>query len=197
MGRKMLEAKQSRGKLIPRSVPKFAGTLYLKGIQCTVQESIPFSVEEYLGNFHGTPEFMPSTILIAKQMLTCVREMHQVGYLHQDIKPDNFRVNEAGLVKIIDFGLVMQYDVNTSGRHKGLGKYGFQGSPIFGAIRSLQGFTLSRRDDLECLGYTIMFLIDNTNENHPWIQCQTIKEIMQAKQNFLALKEDQVSIQYL
>jgi hypothetical protein len=55
-------------------------------------------------------------------------------------------------------GLVMEY--MRDGSHKGVGKYGFQGTPQYGSMSGLIGYTLSRRDDLESLGYSIMCLID-------------------------------------
>lgn len=96
-------------------------------------------------------------------MLACLRSLHEAGFLHQDVKPDNYRVTKDGLVKIIDFGLLNEYRV--TGVHKPLGRFGFQGSPFFGSINSLRGYTLSRRDDLESLCYSIMYLIDYQT---PW-----------------------------
>ena len=41
-----------------------------------------------------------------------------------------------------------------------------QGTPTTAAIRTLEGYTISRRDDLESLGYTIMYLNDASSV--PW-----------------------------
>ena len=35
-------------------------------------------------------------------------EIHNAGFIHKDIKPDNFRIND-NKVYIIDFGLLMEY----------------------------------------------------------------------------------------
>lgn len=59
---------------------------------------------------------------ISKQMVDAIKEMHDIGYLHQDIKPDNFRIHEEK-VKLLDFGLVNEYMPN--GFHKDKGRYGF------------------------------------------------------------------------
>ena len=69
------------------------------------------------------------------------------------MKPDNFRIQD-GTVYILDFGLVSNYQ--TENIHKGLEKVGFEGTPHFGSISGLKGYTLSRRDDIESLGYALM-----------------------------------------
>ncbi|KAI9144824.1 kinase-like domain-containing protein [Paraphysoderma sedebokerense] len=41
----------------------------------------------------------------AAQMVCCIEEAHKMGYVHRDIKPDNFLFTESGHLKISDFGL--------------------------------------------------------------------------------------------
>ena len=59
---------------------------------------------------------------IASQMLEAVQDLHGSRYVHQDIKPDNFRVHE-GFVKIVDFGIMMEY--SNGEEHKTEGRFGF------------------------------------------------------------------------
>ena len=40
-------------------------------------------------------------------MQESVKQVHMAGYLHRDIKPDNFRVHD-GKVRITDFGLLIE-----------------------------------------------------------------------------------------
>lgn len=92
--------------------------------------------------------------------------MHKAGYLHRDVKPDNFMISLIDhKVRIRDMSLAMEY--MNDGKHKGLYRYGFLGNPHYGSMQGLTGYTLSRRDDLEALGYSIMFLIDK--DQVPWI----------------------------
>jgi serine/threonine protein kinase len=60
--------------------------------------------------------------------------MHEIGIIHQDIKPENFRVHN-GEVKVIDFGLSMEY--KPKGKHKMHSKSSFQGTPVFASINAL------------------------------------------------------------
>ncbi len=42
---------------------------------------------------------------ICCKLVDCVEEFHSSGFVHLDIKPDNFMVNETGQIKLIDFGI--------------------------------------------------------------------------------------------
>lgn len=70
----------------------------------------------------GLQERQDILIDVSLQMLEAVQALHSTGLVHQDIKPDNFRVHE-GYVKIIDLGLVMEY--KNGEEHKSQGYFGF------------------------------------------------------------------------
>jgi len=50
-------------------------------------------------------------------------------------------------------------------------------------VKALNGYTLSRRDDIESLGYTIMYLL--SNDQIPWRDLQSYRDIKTAKEEFL------------
>ncbi|CAG8447624.1 8563_t:CDS:2 [Diversispora eburnea] len=39
------------------------------------------------------------------EMILCIEEAHKMGYIHRDIKPDNFLFDKDGHVRLSDFGL--------------------------------------------------------------------------------------------
>ena len=69
-------------------------------------------------------------------MIECVESLHSLGYIHRDIKPDNFRVSYNGKVKIIDFGLCRKF-IGKDGQHIKRGKTRFQGTIKFASLSAL------------------------------------------------------------
>jgi serine/threonine protein kinase len=51
-------------------------------------------------------------------MFDAIQLLHsEAKLLHKDIKLDNFRVDDSGHVRIIDFGIVAEYQEKESGKH--------------------------------------------------------------------------------
>ena len=96
---------------------------------------------------------------------------------------------------MIDFGLVIEYlDLKTN-KHYEQYETGFQGSPHTGSIWALEGNNHSRRDDLESLAYTFLFLIDQ--HKVPWLNETTIKDIAVAKRHFLEQIDSATPLEFL
>ena len=45
-------------------------------------------------------------------MFDCVHAVHKIGYLHLDIKLENFVIDSNNKVRIIDFGFVQKYELD-------------------------------------------------------------------------------------
>lgn len=66
-------------------------------------------------NDHPDPD-MAKVRDILRQLIAGLRSMHRLDMVHQDVKPENIMIDEAGTVKIIDFGSVKVASV-TEGQH--------------------------------------------------------------------------------
>lgn len=106
---------------------------------------------------------LPWVLFIARQALQRLHDIHVRGFVHRDIKPDNWMVGQdatkAPLLYLIDFGLTKRVVDPTSQRHipHRTGK-SLTGTPRYASLHAHDGEEQSRRDDLEALGYMLVFL---------------------------------------
>ena len=127
------------------------------------------------------------------QMFDAIHLLHQdAKMVHRDIKLDNFRVDDQGQVKMIDFGIVAEYFDSQKGCHYTQYEILFQGTPLTGSISALEGRNHSRRDDLESLAYTFMYLFDHNKI--PWARDSVIGDILVNKRKFIA--DPQVPLEF-
>jgi tau tubulin kinase len=111
----------------------------------------------FLPQKHFTTPYLP---LLFDQMLSAVEALHTVGYIHHDIKPQNFVVRHDGAapVCLIDFGTSKLF-LNPDGTHMEPREITSAiGTAYFASPNSHRRSELSRRDDLYSLFYTILAL---------------------------------------
>ena len=107
-------------------------------------------------------------IMIAIQAIERIEFIHSKYIIHRDIKPENFLLgyNNNSIIYLIDFGMAKKYKSSRTGKHL---KYSLTGR-LFGTFKYLsynasRGVEQSRRDDLESIGYMLVYL---KNGKLPW-----------------------------
>jgi protein-serine/threonine kinase len=83
------------------------------------------------------------------EMVLAIEETHKLGWIHRDVKPDNFLIHSSGHLKISDFGLAFDghwshiNDYYETTRHSVLNKYKIQlqgdAEDVRGAARRTRG----------------------------------------------------------
>jgi len=101
--------------------------------------------------------------MLGIQMIDRIEYVHSRKIIHRDIKPDNFvigRNDKSHIVYILDFGLSKKYYSVSHKCHIPFikGKK-LTGTARYASINALSGFEQSRRDDLESIGYILMYFI--------------------------------------
>lgn len=132
---------------------------------------------------------MKTVIMIADQILKRIEYIHYRRIIHRDIKPENFTIGlkpNAHKIYIIDFGLSKKV-MNQNGEHiRYIENKGITGTARYASIFTHQGIEQSRRDDLETLGYMLVYFLKGSL---PWMNApgkdtneryQKIGEIKQA-----------------
>ena len=122
---------------------------------------------------------LKSVCMIAPQMISVLEYIHNKHIVHRDIKPDNFLMGLDDLsqyVYLLDFGLAKKYrSSSTLVHYPMINKKKLTGTARYASINALKGNEQSRRDDLEALGYVLMYLLRGSL---PWqgLQAKTKEE---------------------
>ncbi|EDW12792.1 casein kinase I [Drosophila mojavensis] len=125
-----------------------------------VMELLGPSLED-LFNFCSRRFTLKTVLMLALQMIERIEHVHMKSFLHRDIKPDNFTIGtDSNVVHLIDFGLAKRFYDAELHEHIPF-KWGnrMTGTARYASINALLGFELGRRDDLESLGYVLMYFL--------------------------------------
>ena len=125
---------------------------------------------------------LPTTIKISLQLLNTLKQIHERGVLVRYMKPENMTIGfgeNQKYIYIIDFGLAKLYMKN--GQHiKFREKKHTKGNRVFISINIHSKIQTSRRDDIESLGYNMIFFMKG---KLPWTHIKQSHDILEKKLN--------------
>ncbi|MQM02474.1 hypothetical protein Taro_035236 [Colocasia esculenta] len=103
---------------------------------------------------------------IAIEAISILEKVHSKGYVHGDVKPENFLLGPPGTsdekkLFLVDLGLATRWKDTSTGQHVEYDQRPdvFRGTVRYASVHAHLGRTGSRRDDLESLAYTLIFLL--------------------------------------
>ena len=116
---------------------------------------------------------------VGLQIIFTLKSIHEKDLVHRDIKPDNFLLgnndNNKKQIYIIDFGFCKSVANITNVKKT----TGLIGSLTYASLNSHNYTELSYRDDLESLGYMLIYFYQGFLD---WQKTADIKLIIQMKQ---------------
>ena len=156
-------------------IPKVSFRFVHEGRESFIMEKLGTDLQKLVKNTKEEKFSLETTLRMALQVLSALKCLHSCGIVHNDIKPNNLMVGRKnpGTIYLIDFGFASYY--SNEGEHIGEAQVNqIRGTWKYCSVNSLNGRSLSRRDDLESLAYTLIRL---RRGKLPWDELLRDKEM--------------------
>lgn len=131
-----------------------------KNFNTLVMDLLGPSLED-LFNFCTRHFTIKTVLMLVDQMIGRLEYIHLKCFIHRDIKPDNFLMGigrHCNKLFLIDFGLAKKFkDPRTRAHIPYREDKNLTGTARYASINAHLGIEQSRRDDMESLGYVMMY----------------------------------------
>lgn len=141
-------------------LPKVYDFMKTPNYNIMVMQLLGPNLEELLNNA-GRKFNLPTVFMLAKQLITLLKNLHNCGYIHRDIKPNNFLIGTGSdnkQIYIMDFGLSKRYLQSKKHIEFKNGR-SLIGTARYASINMHLGIEPTRRDELESVGYMLIYFI--------------------------------------
>ncbi|MGK3967413.1 protein kinase [Sorangium sp. So ce118] len=129
-----------------------------------------------------SPRQVIELVIPVVRALVCA---HEVGIVHRDLKPENIRLDDAGGIKVLDFGIAKQIDAGVAptltgvraelardaGPHR---KSAVTGTPHYMAPEQLLGWDIDGRTDLWAVGILLYELLTGAHPLAPFSRARLL-----------------------
>jgi len=161
-----------------QGVPRLMHTGTLQDYYVMVMELLGPSLQDLFEEHHQRLD-MRTVACIACESIAILQNIHDRGYVHCDVKPENFVLGREGFkpreripsgstgpksqrkrLYLVDLGLAQRWRDSRTEFHKDYNQQPdvFRGTVRYASVHAHLGRQAARRDDMESLGYTLVFL---------------------------------------
>ncbi|CAN8009681.1 unnamed protein product [Ixodes pacificus] len=128
---------------------------------------------------------LSTTLRLGLQILRAIQSIHEVGFLHRDVKPSNFAMgrhqHNCRKVYMLDFGLARQYVTTTGEVRPPRAAAGFRGTVRYASVNAHRNKEMGRHDDLWSLFY---MLVEFVNGQLPWRKIKDKEQVGLMKEKY-------------
>ena len=159
----------------------------LDDVLIMVMELLGDNLQKLIKNQPEKKFSLKTTLMLGIQILKRIKTLHDNNFIHRDIKPENFTIGLKkmnNIIYMIDYGLTRKYcDSHKKHIPYKEGK-SLTGTALYASIYTHKGIEQSRRDDLESLGYMMIYFCKG---ELPWMNVKAnnkagkYKKIMEKK----------------
>ena len=171
--------------------PKIFLITPLEDVLILIMELFGENLEKIMQKMPNKKFSLKTSIMLGIQILNRIKTLHENNYIHRDIKPENFVIGlkkRNNTIYMIDYGLTRKFFDNHKKEHIAYreGK-NLTGTVKFASLYTHLGIEQSRRDDLESLGYMLIYFCKG---DLPWTKIKGKNK----KEKYNLIKEKKMEV---